>query len=1219
MKSKIKSRPSSGMSAGSAFPRSNRKKHSHKKLWLIALPVTAGLLPHVALAQTGNLIFQVTAGDFNVSTGALTPDVGPVGMITSPGSVSIEANATPNNMPALSFNGTGGFGLSSAINESSNAVTIFAVVLPSYNSSNGNAETIVSGGPGSLQYRIDAAGTNLGEPAFLDRDQFQFGNSSVPVSQTSYSVIDAMLTPNTSAPNGVNFYTNGVRVGDNGGYGFNIGGITAFGAADNATGTYPNDSYNEFFNGTIAEVQVYDGDLSTTQRQTIENSLAASFGIQFTNPNFNWNAGTGLFTTGSNWDQGTAPSTSLQFATISNGGTAQIVSGNSIAVGGLTVGSNTSTGVGNVTHTGGDLAVSGTLGIGSNGGTGFYNLSGGTITAQDLYIGNVGTGTLLQSAGTVTVTNDFQVGLNAGVGTFNMTGGTVNYSGGNFIRILGSPTPSSITLSGNATLNDTGGAPFIGVDNNGTAVLNVTGNATLSASNGIDLAYIGCTGILNVSGNATVTSGGDMLIGWNGYGIINMMGGSLTEAGTMHFGYAGTSLLNQTGGNITLTSGGFNVLMAEFAPGNTTFNISGGVFNDSTGSTAVGYRGPSTVNLGGGAGTAQYITSQMQLGIVAGQGSGVLNLNTNGILTTNSLEPAAGGGTVSFNGGTLQALSNTGGLLTGFSNGQVTAGTSGAIIDTQNFTATITAPISGPGALIKVGGGTLVMGGSSTYSGATKINAGKLQLQAPSLNLSFEIPANAGGANYAPTGAAWIFSGGGSLTGSGITDGTAFNFNGAPPDGTQAAFIQMGGYISQSFNFPTTGTYSLTFYTEQRPGQDQNLDVQVDPSANGPAQDLSQGGFYPTANWAPVTYTFNVSAGSHVIQFAGLDTTGGDNTAYVDDISFSPGVGSTQNTISNALPSTSPIVIADNATFDVNGETATVGSLTGTSLSTITLGSGTLTIGADNTNTTFAGNMSDGGMVGSLIKIGTGIQTLSGSNSYTGQTNVSGGTLVFTGAHSFPAGTAAIIGLGATLVLPSQTAFSSATSVNVNGNLIVHNGSIGAITALAAAAYNGGAWNGPSALTSTAAASDTTYLTALGVIPVTTQTSFEGQSVAVGDVLVKYTYYGDTNLDGVVDGSDYSRIDTAFINNQNTHLAKLTGWYNGDFNYDGAIDGSDYTLIDNAFNSQGAPFAALVAGPTAQIGTVTTTAAVPEPTSLAVLGISVAGLLSRRARFRRRL
>ena len=67
-------------------------------------------------------------------------------------------------------------------------------------------------------------------------------------------------------------------------------------------------------------------------------------------------------------------------------------------------------------------------------------------------------------------------------------------------------------------------------------------------------------------------------------------------------------------------------------------------------------------------------------------------------------------------------------------------------------------------------------------------------------------------------------------------------------------------------------------------------------------------------------------------------------------------------------------------------------------------------------------------------------------------------------------------------------------------------------------------------------------------------------------MLVRYTYYGDANLDGKVDGSDYSLIDNGYRDG-------LTGWYNGGFNYGITIDGSDYTLIDNAFNSQGAPIA----------------------------------------------
>jgi hypothetical protein len=164
--------------------------------------------------------------------------------------------------------------------------------------------------------------------------------------------------------------------------------------------------------------------------------------------------------------------------------------------------------------------------------------------------------------------------------------------------------------------------------------------------------------------------------------------------------------------------------------------------------------------------------------------------------------------------------------------------------------------------------------------------------------------------------------------------------------------------------------------------------------------------------------------------------------------------------------------------------------------------------------------------------------------------------------------------------------------------------------------YNagGGYWNGTDGIVSTTAASNSSYLTALGVILNTANGTtplygsgtamglFDGISPAATDVLVKYTYYGDTNLDGKVDGSDYSRIDNGFT-------MKLTGWYNGDFNYDGVVDGSDYTLIDNAFNTQGASLAAEVATPSL---TIAAASAVPEPASLGLLGIAAAGLLSRR-------
>jgi len=162
-------------------------------------------------------------------------------------------------------------------------------------------------------------------------------------------------------------------------------------------------------------------------------------------------------------------------------------------------------------------------------------------------------------------------------------------------------------------------------------------------------------------------------------------------------------------------------------------------------------------------------------------------------------------------------------------------------------------------------------------------------------------------------------------------------------------------------------------------------------------------------------------------------------------------------------------------------------------------------------------------------------------------------------------------------LLELNTASAWAGQLNLQSNdMLVHGGSSAftTVNSLVAGGYSNGTWTGTGIISSTAATS-ITHLTALGAILNSFGlSSFDGASALATDVLVKYTYYGDTNFDGKVDGSDYSKID-------NGYLTHLTGWSNGDFNYDGVINGSDYTLIDNAFNTQGAILSVQIAGPTA--------------------------------------
>jgi len=78
---------------------------------------------------------------------------------------------------------------------------------------------------------------------------------------------------------------------------------------------------------------------------------------------------------------------------------------------------------------------------------------------------------------------------------------------------------------------------------------------------------------------------------------------------------------------------------------------------------------------------------------------------------------------------------------------------------------------------------------------------------------------------------------------------------------------------------------------------------------------------------------------------------------------------------------------------------------------------------------------------------------------------------------------------------------------------------------------------------------------------------FDGLAVGAGDVLVKYTYNGDANLDGIVNADDYFLIDSGYI-------TQAKGYQNGDFNYDDIINADDYFLIDSAYIGQSVPLAA---------------------------------------------
>jgi len=220
--------------------------------------------------------------------------------------------------------------------------------------------------------------------------------------------------------------------------------------------------------------------------------------------------------------------------------------------------------------------------------------------------------------------------------------------------------------------------------------------------------------------------------------------------------------------------------------------------------------------------------------------------------------------------------------------------------------------------------------------------------------------------------------------------------------------------------------------------------------------------------------------------------------------------------------------------------------------------------GVDTLNLT--GSLDGGGQA--LTKDGGGTLRLSGAQDLAAL-NVSAGTLGLA-----PGGTAS-------LATQALTLAPGATLDLADGNLVVDYPSgaspFDAVAAWVASGCSGGAWDGPG-IASGAAAAHAQDLTALGVIDnsdpdvkIGGLSHLDGVPVDPTSVLVKYTWWGDANLDGVVDSNDYDMIDNAWLLWTQEGKAPEGGfrWAVGDFNYDGVIDSNDYDRIDSAWLLQG--------------------------------------------------
>ena len=246
-----------------------------------SLILAAGFaLVAVSTGRAQTLLLSLQAGNYNATTGVWTDSSGNGDNATNAGTgkPTLVTGATPNGSSAVAFTTGSYLTLAAPISAGNTAgYTAFVFLKPSTLTpngfTNGNGGTIF-GGPngGTFQYRLSSAsGAAQGTQDVVRSSQADLGHSNTALSTGAFSTIDV-----TTGSAGTAFRLNGAADGTGSGSGYS-NAITFIGT--NNTG-----ANDEYFNGQIADIEIYSGILTTTQIQGVEAQFAAAYATAVPEP-----------------------------------------------------------------------------------------------------------------------------------------------------------------------------------------------------------------------------------------------------------------------------------------------------------------------------------------------------------------------------------------------------------------------------------------------------------------------------------------------------------------------------------------------------------------------------------------------------------------------------------------------------------------------------------------------------------------------------------------------------------------------------------------------------------------------------------------------------------------------------------------------------------------------------------------------------------------------